>query len=75
MGAYVRDKNTSARVCTKNAGGGGAYLRDTTVLPPNLPISVCPLLVSPGVTLTSVYCKQSSQGRYGTMLRLRAVLF
>ena len=22
MGAYVRDKNTSARVCTKNAGGG-----------------------------------------------------
>ena len=35
-GAYVRDKNTSVRVCTKNAGGayarGGAYLRDTTVL-------------------------------------------
>ena len=32
----MRDKNTSARVCTKNAGGayarGGAYLRDTTVL-------------------------------------------
>ena len=35
MGAYVRDKNTSVRVCTKNAGGayapGGAYLRDTMV--------------------------------------------
>ena len=22
-GAYARDKNTSARLCTKNAGGGG----------------------------------------------------
>ena len=35
MGAYVRDKNTSVRVCAKNAGGvnapGGAYLRDTMV--------------------------------------------
>ena len=36
-GAYVWDKNTSARHCAKNAGGayargGGAYLRDTTVL-------------------------------------------
>ena len=37
-GAYVRDKNTSARLCAKNAGGGGglcaggAYLCDTTVL-------------------------------------------
>ena len=35
-GAYARDKNTSARLCAKNAGGayarGGAYLRDTTVL-------------------------------------------
>ena len=35
-GAYVRDKNTSVRVCAKNPGGayarGGAYLRDTTVL-------------------------------------------
>ena len=34
-GAYARDKNTSVRVCAKNAGGayarGGAYLRDTTV--------------------------------------------
>ena len=35
-GAYVRDENTSARLCAKNAGGGGlcargAYLRDTTV--------------------------------------------
>ena len=35
-GAYVRDKNTSAKLCAKNAGGayargGGAYLRDTTV--------------------------------------------
>ena len=34
-GAYARDKNTSARLCAKNAGGayarGGAYLRDTTV--------------------------------------------
>ena len=34
-GAYTRDKNTSARLCAKNAGGayarGGAYLRDTTV--------------------------------------------
>ena len=36
-GAYARDKNTSVRVCAKNAGGayawGGAYLRDTTVFP------------------------------------------
>ena len=35
-GAYMRGKNTSARLCAKNAGGacarGGAYLRDTTVL-------------------------------------------
>ena len=35
-GAYARDKNTSARLCAKNAGGayarGGAYLRDTTVI-------------------------------------------
>ena len=35
-GAYVRDKNTSVRVCAENAGGlmhkGGAYLRDTTVI-------------------------------------------
>ena len=37
-GAYVQDKNTSAVLCAKNAGGaytlyvrGGAYLRDTTV--------------------------------------------
>ena len=34
-GAYARDKNTSARLCAKNAGGAyaqrGAYLRDTTV--------------------------------------------
>ena len=34
-GAYARDGNTSARLCTKNAGGtyarGGAYLWDTTV--------------------------------------------
>ena len=39
-GAYARDKNTSAGLCAKNAGGGGgglcargggAYLRDTTV--------------------------------------------
>ena len=34
-GAYARDKNTSAELCAKNAGGayarGGAYLRDTTV--------------------------------------------
>ena len=29
MGAYVRDENTSARLCAKNTGG--AYLRDTTV--------------------------------------------
>ena len=28
-GAYARDKNTSAVLCAKNAGG--AYLRDTTV--------------------------------------------
>ena len=27
--AYVRDENTSARLCTKNARG--AYLQDTTV--------------------------------------------
>ena len=27
-GAYARDKNTSARLCAKNAGvGGGAYAR------------------------------------------------
>ena len=35
-GAYARDKNTSAGLCAKKAGGayarGGAYLRDTTVL-------------------------------------------
>ena len=35
-GAYAQDKNTSARLCAKNAGGayarGGAYLRDTMVL-------------------------------------------
>ena len=35
-GAYARDKNTSVRVCAKNAGGayarGGAYLWDTTVI-------------------------------------------
>ena len=35
-GAYARDENTSAKLCTKNAGGayarGGAYLRDTTVV-------------------------------------------
>ena len=34
-GAYARDKNTSARLCAKSAGGayarGGVYLRDTTV--------------------------------------------
>ena len=39
-GAYAWDKNTSVRVCAKNAGGayarGGAYLRDTTVL-----VSLC----------------------------------
>ena len=33
--ASQRNKNTSARLCAKNAGGayvrGGAYLRDTTV--------------------------------------------
>ena len=26
-GAYARDKNTSARLRAKNAGGGGAYAR------------------------------------------------
>ena len=40
-GAYARDKNTSARLCTKNVGGGGGglcarggggYLLDTMVL-------------------------------------------
>ena len=37
-GAYVWDKDTSAKLCTKNVGGvgayarGGAYLWDTTVL-------------------------------------------
>ena len=31
-GAYVRDKNTSARFCAEKAGGGGgAYLQDTMV--------------------------------------------
>ena len=34
-GAYARDKNTSARLCGKKAGGPmhdrGAYLWDTTV--------------------------------------------
>ena len=33
--SYARDKNTSAELCAKNAGGayarGRAYLRDTTV--------------------------------------------
>ena len=24
-GAYARDKNTSIRVCAKNAGGGGVF--------------------------------------------------
>ena len=37
-GAYAQDKNASARLCTKNAGGayvrGGAYLRDITVYAP-----------------------------------------
>ena len=29
----MRDENTSARLCAKKAGwGGGAYLRDTTVI-------------------------------------------
>ena len=35
-GAYARDKNTSERLCAKNAGGayarGGPYLQDTTVV-------------------------------------------
>ena len=31
-GAYGQNKNTSARLCAKNAWEGGAYLRDTTVL-------------------------------------------
>ena len=43
-GAYARDKNTSVRLCAKNARGayarGGAYLRDTTVIP----LSVGPLV-------------------------------
>ena len=34
--AYAQDKNTSAKLCAKKAGGlmheGGAYLRDTTVV-------------------------------------------
>ena len=34
--AYAWDKNTSAGLCAKNAGGayarGGTYLRDTTVV-------------------------------------------
>ena len=32
-GTYARDKNTSVLLCAKNAGAGGgaAYLRDTTV--------------------------------------------
>ena len=42
-GAYARDKNTSARLYAKKAGGvmceGGAYLRDTMVLS----IAVCAL--------------------------------
>ena len=29
-GANVQDKNTSARLCTKNAEGAYAHLRDTT---------------------------------------------
>ena len=43
------DKNTSARLCAKNAGGayarGGVYLRDTTVL-----VSVSKLRVQVHVT-------------------------
>ena len=43
-GAYARDKNTSARLCAKNAGGayvrGEAYLWDTTVVCKNQKI-VC----------------------------------
>ena len=35
-GAYAQDKDTSARLCAKNAEGayarGGAYLRDTMVI-------------------------------------------
>ena len=42
VGAYVRDKNTSASLCPKNAGmgfctrkgGGGGYLWDATVQHP-----------------------------------------
>ena len=30
-GAYVQDKNTSARLCAKNAGGLCVYFWDTTV--------------------------------------------
>ena len=26
-GAYARDKNTSARLCARNGGGEGAYVR------------------------------------------------
>ena len=38
-GAYARNKNTSARLCAKNAGGAYArgYLRDTTVYMSDFP--------------------------------------
>ena len=55
-GAYVRDKNTSTRLWTKNAGGayarGGAYLRDTTVY---IIINVIMTVLVPGAE-TNVWC-------------------
>ena len=53
-GAYVRDKNTSARLCAKKAGGayaqGGAYLQDTTVY-----VSIIYLVYSPLVFPTDLH--------------------
>ena len=52
VGAYARDKNTSARLCAKNAGGlmrRGAYLRDTTGI-----------LIATALTLNSLLTKRVS---------------
>ena len=43
----MQDKNTSARLCAKNAdGGGGAYLRDTTVYTSSLSVLLSALEMS-----------------------------
>ena len=54
LGAYARDKNTSAILCAKKAGGfyarGGVYLRDTTACHRNMWMrQPVPLFMSPGL--------------------------